>query len=205
MIIEWLQQKLDQPASVERLRRQPWILSGLLKPFFGREVEHNWLTGRTVHMSTLPVAVERTRPIRQRALSIARKFLESREVVLCNAVVPVIEEAFIRSTGDSIGANQRDHEAWRPDRLEAIKIVERAAETHQDSPLLLLQLRRTLWNRCEYDPDEGVREESRRVLSEMPDTFELRVMRVMSSWAHDEVRVKSDKDFESDLRSAERQ
>lgn len=206
MIMEWLEQKLDQPASVERLRRQPWILSGLLKPFFGREVEHNWSTGRTVHMSTLPVAVERTRPIRQRALLIARKFLESREVVLCNAVVPVIKEALHRRYRRFGSEPTRgDHEAWRPDRLEAIKIVERAAEMHQDSPLLLLQLRRTLWNRCEYDPDEVVREECRRVLSKMPDTFELRVMRVMSSWAHDEVRVKSDKDFESDLRSAEGQ
>ena len=78
--MDWLEEKLRDAAAMQRLRRQPWILSALLKPFFGRAVEHRWSTGRTIHFSSLPVAVERTRPLRQRALAIVDRLLGLNEV-----------------------------------------------------------------------------------------------------------------------------
>jgi hypothetical protein len=202
--MDWLEQMLQDSVALERFRRQPWILSAVLKPFFGRGVELNWSTGRTFHMSSLPVAVNKTRPLRQKALTIVESFLTGKDAALCHAVVPLIEKA-IRPLFGRFGSkpSESDQQAWRPDRLEVIRIVERAAKVHQDRPILLLQLRDILRNRREYDPDKVVRDACHRVLSGMPDTFELRVTRVLASFAHDEVSPKLGPTFDDDLKAAE--
>jgi hypothetical protein len=205
-VMDWLEEKLRDPAAMQRLRRQPWILSALLKPFFGRAVDRRWSTGRTIHFSSLPVAVETTRPLRQRALAIANGLLGLNEVVLCHAVVRVIVEAIHPVySGSGFEPTPEYQEAWRPDRLEAVRLVERAMASHRGEPVLLLQLREVLRKRCDYDPDELVREECRRVRSEMPDTFELRVARVLASFSHDEISVKPGPNFDSDLKAAKTQ
>jgi hypothetical protein len=115
-VMDWVEEKLRDSATMERLRRQPWILSALLKPFFGRAVEHRWSTGRTIHFSSLPVAVERTRPLRQRAMAIVNRLLGLNEVGLCHAVIPVIVEA-INPVYSGFGFEPTPgyQEAWRPD------------------------------------------------------------------------------------------
>ena len=202
--MDWLEEKLRDTAAVQRLRRQPWILSALLKPFFGRAVEQRWSTGRTIHFRSLSVAVETTRPLRQRALAIVDRLLGLNEVVLCHAVIPVIVEAIHPVySGFGFQPTPKDQEAWRPDRLEAVKRVERVMASHRDEPVLLLRLREVLWKRSKYDPDELVGEECRRVRVEMPDTFELRVVRVLSSFARNEISVKTGPTLDADLKAAE--
>jgi hypothetical protein len=204
-VLEWLERKTQEPATVERFRKQPWILSALLKPFFGREVEHTWSTGRTIHLSSLFVSAEKTRPLRQKALAVTKRFLESRDIQLSNAVIPLIKEAIHPIYGRfGSQASKQYHEAWQPDRLEVVKIIESATDCHRDAPILLLQLRRILQGRCEYDSDEIVRGECQRVLARMPDTFEFRVARVLTSYAHDEIRPRPGPNFESDLKAAEK-
>jgi DNA polymerase III delta prime subunit len=205
-VMDWLENTLQDSVALERFRRQPWILSALLKPFFGRGVELNWSTGRTFHMSSVAVAADKTRPLRQKALTIVENFLVGKDTVLCQAVVPLIEKA-IRPLFGRFGSkpSKTDQQAWRPDRLEVLRIVERAAKIHQDWPILLLQLRDILRNRRDYDPDEVVCEECQRVLSAMPDTFELHVTRVLASFAHDEVSAKLGLTFDADLKAAETQ
>jgi hypothetical protein len=205
-VMDWLENKLHDSAALERFRRQPWILSAVLKPFFGRAVELNWSTGRTFHMSSLPVAADRTRPLRQKALTIVDSFLAGQDAALCHAVVPLIERA-IRPLLGQFGSkpSESDQQAWRPDRLEVVRIVEKAAKVHQDWPILLLQLRDILRSRRDHDPDELVRKASQRVLSGMPDTFELRVTRVLASFAHDEISPRLGPAFDTDLKAAETQ
>ena len=205
-VMDWVVEKLRDPVTLERLRRQPWILSALLKPFFGRAVDHRWSTGRTIHFSSLPVAVERTRPLRQRALAIVNRLLGLDEVVLCHAVIPVLVEAIHPVySGFGFEPSPEYQEAWRPDRLEAVRLVERVMSSHQNEPVLLLQLRDVILGRCKYDPDKLVREECRRVKSEMPDTLELRVARALASFSHDEISVEPGASFDSDLKAAETQ
>jgi hypothetical protein len=203
-VMDWLENKLHDSAALERFRRQPWILSAVLKPFFGRAVELNWSTGRTFHMSSLPVAADRTRPLRQKALTIVESFLTGQDAALCHAVVPLIEKA-IRPLLGQCGSkpSESDQQAWRPDRLEVVRIVENAAKVHQDWPILLLQLRDILRSRRDHDPDELVRKETQRVLSGMPDTFELRATRVLASFAHDELSPRLGPTFDADLKAAE--
>ncbi|MDB6040454.1 MAG: hypothetical protein JWM99_4295 [Verrucomicrobiales bacterium] len=203
-VIGWLQSKFKEPAAIERLRSQPWILSGLLKPFFGREIEEKWLTGRTMHLTSRPVAADKTRGIRDEALTIAKEFLNGTDLVLCHAVLPVIEEA-IHPLFPRLGspASETDHASWRPDRLAVLKLIEDCLELQRNTPVVLLRLRHLLQRRGDHDPDEVVRQECCRVLAQMPDTFELRVMRALTSWAHDEIRVRTGPDFDLELRTAE--
>jgi hypothetical protein len=205
-VMNWIEEKLRDAVTLERLRRQPWILSALLKPFFGRAVDLRWSTGRTIHFSSRPVAVERTRPLRQRALAIADRLLGLNEVVLCHAVIPVLVEAIHPVySGFGFEPSPEYQEAWRPDRLGAVRLVERVMSSPQNEPVMLLQLRDIIQDRCKYDPDKVVREECRRVKSEMPDTLELRVARVLASFSHDEISVEPGPSFDSDLKAAETQ
>jgi len=183
-VMEWLEVKLQQEETVDRIRKQPWLLSALLKPFFGREVEQKWSTGRTLHLRSAFVSAERTRDLRQKALAIADRFLHSPNPVLARSAIPVVSEALQPLYGRfGNRATEQDQEAWRQDRLEAAKAIERGLQVHRDSSVLLLQLRGGLLDRCHYDPDENVRLECARILSQMPDTFELRVGRIMTSFA----------------------
>jgi hypothetical protein len=196
-VLGWLEHKTHEPATLERVRHQPWILSAVLKPIFGREVENAWSIGKSIHITELRLAAEKTRPLRQKALAMLAWFLCSGDVLLIKAVVPVIEEA-IRPIRGQFGspASKSDQEAWRVDRLEAASLIERAIVAHQHSAIILAQLRRILRDQPEHEPDEEVRRERQRVLALVPDSFELRVARVLTSWAHEEIRVKSGPNFE---------
>lgn len=204
IVLDWLDKKSKEPSAVERLRSQPWILSGLLKPFFGREVEHNWVTGRTMHTLTRPIAVERTRPLRRKALQIATRFLNGCDIVFSHAIVPILEEA-IRPPSKQFDdkASDAQQASFQIDRLDVLSVIEQCLKTHQSSPIVLLRLRRVLRNRCGHDSDEIIRNECCRVLKAVPDSLELRVMLALTSTAYDEFPISSGDDFRTDLRSAE--
>jgi hypothetical protein len=192
MVMKWLEKKVSTQAFIERLYEQPWILGALLKPFFGRTIENTWSTGRTVHIETKYVSAEKTRPLRQRALAIAEKLLNGSDSMLNHSVIPIIEKAIgpvWRKTGETTA---RDHEAWQPDRLHAVRLIETAGTLHANDPALLLRLRRILNGRCEHDPDAVIKNECVRVRAGLPDTFELRVMRAIGSWAHEEIIIRSE-------------
>lgn len=187
-VMSWLEKKLQECASLERVQKQPWILSALLKPFLGRSVECSWATGKTAHFTSRQVNAGKTRPLRQRALAIASRFLNGNDRVLRHAIVPVIDDAVHPVGGRSrLTLSETELETWRPDRLAVVQIMEKAIETRSNDPLVLLQLRQVLRKRSQYDPDKVVRKESRRVLSQIQDTFELRVLRALTSWTSDEV------------------
>jgi len=206
-VIGWLEGKLQDSEAIERLRRQPWLLSALLKPFFARLIESRWTTERAVTFSMLPVPAEATRPIRVRALALAERFLCSGEEVLANAAVPVLREA-IRGIESRFRfePTAADYELWRPDRLEALSVLGRAIAAQSKSPLLLFQIRRLLLGRVEYDRDRdnAVVERCRQLLAEVPDSFQLGVARALASWAHDEIQVPPGPDSRAEAEDAQR-
>jgi len=202
--LDWLEHTLALPESIDRLRRQPWILSALLKPVFGRDVEQSLTVGRKIHIATRPISVETTRPLRQQALRMVAAFLRSPERVLSQATVPVLAEALHPPTPRFASTpTSADIQEWRPDRLDAANLIETAVKEQANAPLLLLQLRDLLRDRTHYDPDEFVRRECERIRSLIPDTFELQVLRALSSGAHDEFHVTRGDDMDVQMKSAE--
>jgi hypothetical protein len=204
-VIGWLERKLQSPEGMKRVRRQPWVLSAVLKPFFARFVERSWSDSRTVTVSTALVHVEATRAIRRRALALAEQFLCSTEESLASAAVPVLREA-VRGIERKFGFEPatEHYELWRADRLEALSVLRRAIAAQSMSPLLLFQLRRLLLNRREYDADAVVVERCRTLLCEAPDSFELRVARALASGAHDEIHVPPGPDSMAQAKDAQR-
>jgi hypothetical protein len=186
-VLAWLEQIIKELSTIEFLRRQPWISSALLKPFFVREVQSASYRGKgnTVIIETLRLRAEKARPIRHRALSIIERFLKSPDTMLGCAVVPVLAEAIKPAEQNA----KADQESWRQDCLDVFKVIEGAVEVHQDSPTLLLQLRDVLRNRQQLNQDPVVRDERDRVLKRIPDTLELRVARSLTSFAYVEFPV----------------
>jgi hypothetical protein len=201
-VLTWLEQIIQESSTIELLRRQPWILSALLKPFFVREVQSASYRGKgnTVIIETLRLRAEKARPIRHRALSIIERFLKSPDTMLGCAVVPVLAEAIKPAEQNA----KADQESWRQDCLDVFKVIEGAVEAHQDSPTLLLQLRDVLRNRRQLNQDPVVRDERDRVLKKIPDTLELRVARSLTSFAHVEFPVLPGPSAFSDRRESER-
>jgi len=204
-VILWLESKLRNPEAVERLRRQPWLLSALLKPFFARLIESRWATESAVTFSVAPLRIEKTRAVRGRALALAEGFLCSSEEALANAAVPVFREA-IRGIESRFRFDPTaDHYAlWRPDRLEALSVLERGIAAQCRSPLLLFQIRRLLLAVIEYDPDTSFVEKCKALLPTIPDSFELRVARALASFSLHEIPVKRGPDLTARLQDAQK-
>ena len=133
------------------------------------------------------------------------EFLNSNDAALVHAVIPILAEA-IQPLYRKFALDQpeTEHEAWRPDRLESVRRLERAVKTYRNSPAFLIPLRRIVRERCGHDPDPEVLKECKRVRDEMPDTFDLRVAIALTSTAHEEFETASGSDFTSSLEEAER-
>jgi hypothetical protein len=204
-VIAWLEVKLQGSEGIGRIRRQPWLLSALLKPFFARLIESSWTTERAVTFGISPVAVEVTRGVRSRALALAEQFLCSGQEVLASAAVPVLGEAIRRMHGRfRFEPTAEDHARWRADRLEALSVLQRAILAQSKSPLLLFQIRHLLLGCVEYEPDAAVVERCKQLLAEVPESFDLRVLRALGSWAHDEIKVPPGPDPLAEAKEAER-
>jgi hypothetical protein len=204
-ILEWLEHRLVQPEAIDRIRKAPWLLSALLKPFFERSIEHRWMTQRTFHIQQMPIRVEVTRPLRQRALAIAEEHLLSGEKNLVLAALPLVKEALNPIYAKfGFDPSATDHEHWRQDRLEALNLIERTARTNDALPLIQLQLRKMLARGSWNDPDPKLKSECRRVLEALPDNFELRVVRALASWSHDEIHVDPGPNRDAEFREAEK-
>jgi hypothetical protein len=182
-VITWLERKLAEKDGIERIRRQPWILSALLKPCFGRVVEHRWQTGMTLHLAAVPVSVDRTKDVRRRALALIERFASSREPVFAQAALPALREA-LNPLYPRAGfePTQETRAAWRPERLAALEVARRVIAAPACPHALLLQLRRWLVDFCRYDRDEEFKRACGQLVEQMPDNLELRLARALTSW-----------------------
>jgi hypothetical protein len=204
-VIGWLEVKLRGSEGIDRVRLQPWLLSALLKPFFARLIESRWATESALTFSVAVLPVEKTRPVRGRALALAERFLCSSEEALASAAVPVFGEA-IRGIESRFRFDPTaDHCAlWRADRLEALSVLERGIAAQCRSPLLLFQIRRLLLAVIEYDPDTPIVEKCKALLPAIPDSFELRVARALASFSLHEIPVKPGPDLTARLEDAQK-
>lgn len=192
-VIGWLDRTLGTSAGIERIRRCPSIPSTLLSPFFGRVVDNNWMTGNKFHLSSLPVKIDRTRPLRQRALAILERLVLSAEVGLVHAGIPILEKALSSTDARArLLPTAESCEPWRSDRLEALELVRKLASASPSSHLVLLQVRRLLVQVIQSDPDAVFRDACDAILAQVPNPLEVRLARALTSWTHDEIDVTQD-------------
>ncbi len=189
-VVDWLEQKLSEPDGFDRIRQTPWVLAALLKPFFERIIEHQWATNEVAHVRLFHVPPETTRPLRRRALAIGEEFLLSTDQVLATAALPVLKEA-LAATRMKFGLqpSPADYEGWRPDRMDALRVLKRALEVHQSSTALMLHMRAILRDRAHRDPDAQIKSACEAVLDVWPATFEMDAARALTGWHEDLVHV----------------
>ena len=204
-VLTWLENRLSEPAFCESIEERPWILHLVLTPFFGRVMEQSWQTGRSVTFRAAPLSVEVPRPFRNRALALAEKFANSDVPALARAGIQVLGEA-IRGIESKFGyqPGAADYERWRPDRLEGVSAIGRAMTANANSHVNLLKIRKLLAGQAEYDQDQVVRSACVELMCRLPDTFELRLARALTSCSDDEFPIRSGAHFEADLREADR-
>ncbi len=188
-VIAWLEKELSNESSINRLRKEPWLLPALLDSYFARVAERSWHTGKTVHFQSIPLSAERTKPFRDRALTIAKQFAYSGDLQLVIPALRVlragIERFFPRYR---LEAGQANWDEWRPARLEALDALKTTILANQSSHTIQFVIRQQLRDIIKYDKDSAFVDACAKVLSSIPDTFELRFARVIASAAHDEIQ-----------------
>jgi len=135
-----------------------------------------------------------------------KAFANSGDEALARASMPVLKES-IRPIESRFGFTPTDdlYAQWRPDRLEALSIIENMISSKKYSHVLFLKIRKLLRNRAAYDPDVSIKETCEALRVKILDSLDLRVARVLTSWAHDEIKVGAEQESDSYYKAAEKE
>jgi hypothetical protein len=185
-VVRWLAERLRGPQASAFCDHPSSALAVMLKPIFEREVENNYSSGNTLYFQTYPLSAPKTRTIRGEALDLLRDQVIPRgEVAVLNALA-VLDAAIDMTRRRRGGEVTEELEAsWMPDRLAALQLIERLIEPGQSPRVLfrIVRMLRPLGYRESYAPFKA---ECQRVMALVPDTPELRLVRVLVSNAWDE-------------------
>ena len=204
-VLAWLENHQADSAFTERIMEQPSILVLVLKPYFAHVVEQSWREGNAISFRGVPLLPQAIRSLRKRALILVERFATSDIPEVARYGIQVLEQTICPINfcfGYRPGV--ADYKRWQQDRLEAVDVIQRVIDSISKSHSHLLQIRKFLSKRAEYDPDEIVRNRCQDLFLKIPDSFELRIARVLASWSHEEYRLKSGPDFDANYREAER-
>lgn len=188
-VLSWFEAKLKDRRELNRLRKQSWIISAVLKAFLQRGIENNWQEGRTVHFQQIPIHLLRPdpRPLMHRALAVTREVLLRGDPILALGALPVLETAIERLTFlFGYDFSDSDHEWWRPERKTALGVLKEAIGRYKDEPGVLQRMRKILQNHVRYEEDPEFREACQSLYNSIPDTFEMRIVRILTGYEHDE-------------------
>jgi hypothetical protein len=192
-VVEWLAGKLATHKAALLCDQPSPALAVILKPIFEHEAEDNLADGLTLQLRILPISVKNTRPLRARALEILEQQVIPRgEIATINALG--VLQAAIEMVRPRYGSQIDDRilAEWLPERRAALAVIARLI-TPQQSPRVLYRIRTLLRNPVDYDCQPEFKAACAELLSSIPDSFELRLTRVLLSNAWSEFyRVKDD-------------
>ncbi len=180
-VVEWLAGKLATPEAAQLCDQPSPALAVILKPIFEHEAEDNVAAGLTLQLRTLPISVKNTRPLRARALEILEQLVIPRgEIATINALG--VLQAAIEMVRPRYGSQIDDRilAEWLPERGAALAVIARLV-TPMQSPHVLYRIRTLLQNPVDYDGQPEFRAACAELLASIPDTFELRLTRVLLS------------------------
>ena len=185
-VAEWLAGKLTAPEAALLCDRPGPALAVILKPIFEHEAEDNVASGMTLQLRTLPISVTITRSLRARVLEILEMQVIPRgEIATINALgvlhagIDMVRPQYGSMIDDRILAE------WLPERRAALAVIARLVEPAQ-SPRVLYRIRALLRDPADFDGQPEFKADCAKLLASIPDTFELRVIRVLLSNAWSE-------------------
>ena len=174
-VLDWLKDLFRRPEALLVLESRTPILRLLLSPCFERFVNFTQLEGRKCRPRRQSVDLKATRPVRDRAFTLIESVIDSDSALAVLDALSALEAAIRRVTPWE--AKQGPDPAvfrarWRPDRLRALSLYEKAAGRHA-AVAVRYEIRRTLLQTMAYDEDAVFVEECRRVLATVPEDLAL--------------------------------
>lgn len=190
--LDWLEAFFQSDQWLDKKIPPAEILTVLLKPFLESWMDATFWTRRQAILRILPVDPSITREMRSRVMVICRKVLERKNPIIDLAVLQLAEDGAGEINPPFGGNVTPELEAkWLPERRASLALfgeVMRATEhlgvyltAHKS---LLLFMRRG--GAPEFIAD------CEQLLSMIPDTLPMRLMRVLFSNSHDEFGEKYD-------------
>ncbi|WP_145929086.1 ATP-binding protein [Termitidicoccus mucosus] len=190
-VLDWISRLVQRPSVKEVIASHRSVLNTLLEPCFDRFVEFSEWQGRTVRWWKQPVNLTVTAPIRERALAILSGMIDDPSWLVALDAIRAVERALHRVAG-SEAAHAADKEKfraqWRPERLKALALLDRALSRHAEV-MVLFAIRQLLLRDLAYEEDDEFAKSAREILEKVPDSFELRLATIINTQGYFEFSV----------------
>ena len=188
-LIAWLKSKLDSESCKQIVNRPSGLLSIVLRPIFARTIDDNYSEGRTVHFRSQLVRAGSMSAIRDSALELlAKKVVPLGDCATLNAL-SVLEEAISPLNGLYNGEVTQEYlDSWLPEKRKVVALIERMLG-NCSSYLVHFKIRDILRIATKWSESPEFSKTCENLLSQIPDSFELRTARLTLSDAYGEFDV----------------
>ncbi len=149
-------------------------------------------TGTSVHGRRHAIMIrsfhctnEWTKPVRDDALKLVEKCLDSEKIKVVLRALRSLDEALREPTPYLNMTPSKDERAqWTPDRLRLLSILDTFAK-RRSHPIILMRVQEILRIATLYGSSDEVKQKARNVASAIPDSFALRLTRLLCQNYHD--------------------
>ena len=181
--LDWVARLVRRPSVLKRLEENQSILSTFTEPCFARFVEFREWQGRTLRWWSQPADLERTNPLRERALAILQWVIENGSWLAALDAVRALERALHRIAGvesSHVKQPEKFRELWRPERLKALALLSQVLPRHTQ-PVMRFSIRQLLHRDLAYEEDAVFAAEVCKVLATIVDDLDLRLANVVNT------------------------
>lgn len=181
--LDWVARLVRRSSVLKRLEENQSVLSTFTEPCFARFVEFREWQGRTLRWWSQPVDIERTNPLRERALAVLRWVIENGSWQAALDAVRALERALHRVAGaeaSHVKQPEKFRELWRPERLKALALLSQVLPRHMQ-PVMRFSIRQLLHRDLAYEEDAVFAAEVRKVLATIVDDLDLRLANVVNA------------------------
>ncbi len=173
----WLEARIRVAQWAGNVLKPGWLLAQILPPFFSLSVEEHWRVGNTIHFRHLPIDLDNTAEIRERALSVCRDILAQKSVPLALATLDVLSQAIERARIPNFTVPSNFKKRWLTEQRKALDVIAGAVRDY-DEPIVHHRARRILLHQIRGNSDK-FQKDCEKVLATIPQTLDLQILRVV--------------------------
>ncbi|MCY4090681.1 MAG: restriction endonuclease [Caldilineaceae bacterium] len=170
-VLDAIENLLKDPSSHDRFHSPLDIIDPMLAK-----------TGLSVHVEghnfvykPFTLTYGSIKSIRQRAISLIGRCLLSSDLRTSLRALKSLESAFREPQAYlNMEISDEDRDQWRPEQLEILALMADLAQRSTE-PVTLVRIREVLWVHCSHVPSDEIRDKADAIVSDLPDSFELRL------------------------------
>ncbi len=169
------------------------LLLDILDPILQKDFDANYQEGWTVYFRKIPVSREKTQKLRDQALDLITSCLKSDKIRVVLRALNSLSKALEQRTGRFAQPPEQFSKEWESEQLKIIEIIAQFVARNV-TPLLHLAVSRIIRWYAHGSCTSIVNEKARAVINSIPDTYELRLTRVLLheyDWDWDEEDVEN--------------